>query len=607
MLDTEIRAGPITRTPQGGLANLRTLRAMDVLDGPFDDMAHLADMQRGEGLRGLYNIPNVNLFIFRQHAFPLNGVTPFQLDATHYTLDPSGRDVPLFQPGILDPEECVDKSEWDVRAPITCRRLNAASYRLADAPAHPVSWGPLIGRTFFDQPSLLDAATGLAGIVIEDLLAAALTGESPKANLLAPGFGNPAIDLAVASNAAQPSFEPHDIAGAGLAGWAAPASIPAWVDLLLDPERGRVQLKAPPPGAKTLQSRLLHYGIFFPVGAGGHDRRRTVPAASPLPPASPLAPNWGSLNGDTLIADSRTYAPIAAAGAISVTGDSRIWATSGERPYVTLSPPAAQRTITFTAAGGTRSIELNGIWLGLLLNGVAPQADLAEIVFSGFWERILLRDVTIDPGGQRAPAPAAIATAIPHVRIVIEGTVEQFVVERSILGSITERGLAGSAPCTAASIAISDSIVQGYAAEPALAVSTASLTLDRTTVIGDCLCGRADISESIIDGQVEVEDAQASCFRFSTARSGGRIPAQYESVIFPDGLPPGSFVSRRLGDPGFMQLSETCPPEVSSGAENGTEMGVFNRALDPIRQADLKAKMWEYAPVQARVQFVFVT
>jgi hypothetical protein len=606
LLDTEIRLGPVTRTPEGGFANLRTLRAMDVLDGPFDDMAHLADVQLGEGLRGLYNIPNVNLFIYRQQVFPLSGVTPYQLDTTHYTLDPSGRDVPLFQPGGPDPEECADKAEWDVRAPITCRRLNAAIYRLDDDPTYPVGWGPLIGRAFFDQASLLDAATGL-GAVTEDLLREALADESPKAHLLAPGVGNPAIDLAVASAPAQPSFEPQDVAGAGLAGWAAPASIPTWVDLLLDPERGRVQLRAAPPGARKLQPRLLHYGIFYPVGAGTHDRRTTQPTVSPLPTASGLTPSWNSLTGDTLIADSRTYAPTAAAGAVSVTGDSRLWAASGERPYVTLSPPAAQRTITFTASGGARTIELNGLWLGLLLSGVAPRPNLAELVFSGAWEKILLRDVTVDPGGLRAPAPAAVPTDIPHVRIVIEGTVEQLVVERSILGSIAERGLAGAAPCTAAAISISDSIVHGFPGEPALAVSTAALDLDRTTVIGDCLCNRADISQSIIDGQLEVEDAQASCFRFSCARSGGRIPAQYESVVLPDGLPPGSFVSRRFGDPGYMQLSEICPPEVAAGAENGTEMGVFNRALDPIKQADLRAKMWEYAPVQARVQFVFVT
>jgi hypothetical protein len=290
MLDSSVPVGPVTRTPRGGLANLRNVRAMDVLDGPFDDMAHRPDVQRGKGLRGLYNIPNVNLFLFRQYSFALNGVTPFKLDATHYTLDPSGRDVPLFQRGGEDGADCAARSEWDVRAPISCRRLNAANYRLDEDPTHPVAWQPLIGRTFFDQASLLDAATGLAGIVTEDLLREALTADSPKANLLAPGAsGRPSVELAVAANAAAAGFEPHDIAGAGLAQWADPAAIPAWIDLLLDPARGRVQLKAAPAASKALQTRLLHYGIFHPVGAGSHDRRRTVPQPAPAP--APLSPN----------------------------------------------------------------------------------------------------------------------------------------------------------------------------------------------------------------------------------------------------------------------------------------------------------------------------
>ena len=138
-------------------------------------------------------------------------------------------------------------------------------------------------------------------------------------------------------------------------------------------------------------------------------------------------------------------------------------------------------------------------------------------------------------------------------------------------------------------------------------MGTAAVELDRVTVIGDCHVGRADVSQSIIDGGLVVEDAQASCFRFSTARSGGRIPAQYESVILPNGLAADAFVSRRFGDPGYLQLSETCPPEIAQGAENGTEMGAFNRAFGPIKRADLRAKVQEYAPVQARVQLRFVT
>ena len=64
---------------------------------------------------------------------------------------------------------------------------------------------------------------------------------------------------------------------------------------------------------------------------------------------------------------------------------------------------------------------------------------------------------------------------------------------------------------------------------------------------------------------------------------------------------------RGFGKAGFLQLSEHCLPEIATGAENGSEMGAFNRALDPIKRADLRAKVQEYAPIQARVQFRFVT
>ena len=620
MLDTEVPIGPVTRTPQGGYANLRSVRVMDVLDGPFDDLAHYPDCRPGRGHRGLYNIPNVNLFLFRQYAFPLAGVTPYRLDSTHFTLDPSGRDVPLFQIGGEVVEECTDRNEWDVRAPITCRRLNAGLYRIEDDPTNPAAWDPLVGRTFFTQHSLLDAATGL-GAIAEDLVAAALIHPSPKWHLLAdppppppaPVSANarPSLHLAIGTLAAPMTVLRHEIAGAGLAFWGAFPTTDAWIKLLVDPARGRVQMAAAPAGGRRFQALKHHYGIFYPVGAGTHDRRDNVPQPTvPPAPVASLSPVWTNIAapGDVLIGDSRTYTPVTAAAKIRLRSDARIWARDGVRPYVTLKPSAGQRTIKISHDPGIGRIELNGLWLGLLLHGAVPApTDVAELVFQGDWEQIWLRDLSLDPGGERAAAPLGAPTTIPHVRLIIEGTVDELLIERSMIGSIAERGLGGAAPCTAAKIRIADSIVQGHPSGPALNVGTAEVRLDRVTMIGDCHCGRAEISESIIDGQVLVEDAQGSCFRFSTARSGGRIPAQFESVILPDGLPPGSFVSRRFGDPGYLQLSETCPREIATGAENGTEMGVFNRALDPIKRADLKAKVQEYAPVQARVQLLFAT
>jgi hypothetical protein len=621
LLDTDFLAGRITRTPRGGYARLGDARVSDVLDTGFDDLAHRPQIRPPDAGRGrLYEIPGVNLFVYRQYAFPLSGVTPFSLDATHYTLDPSGRDVPLFQRGGLDPFaaaanqefeqrfDCAPKREWSVRAPITCRRLNSAVYRLAPDPAHPAAWAPLVGRTFFDTQAIVEEAQGLGGIVIANLLDTALSAVAPKANLVVRARTiTPSIDLAIRANSAGNSLDPSALSGAGLGSWADGAVTGAWVEALVDPARGRVQLTAPPPAGRRLQARLIYYGIFWPVGAGTHDRRRTLPSGSPIPVG--LTPAFATLSGDRLFADSRTYAPTTAGGGqMQVGGTTRLWAANRTRPYVRIAAPNGQRQVRFAATGGSRMLEIDGLWIGIALSGVPAPVDLAELVLEGNWDKVVLRDVTLDPGGDQAVLPAALPVRIPHVRLVIAGTVAELEITRCILGSLAEAsGLAGGA-CSAARVTIRDSIIMRHGdTAPAIALGTADLTLERSTVFGALAAARADISQSIIDGEVRVENAQESCFRFSAARSGGRIPAQFQSVVFPDGLPVETFVSRRFGDPGLAQLAAAAPSTIARGGEDGTEMGVFNGALDPIKRDDLEAKIAEYAPVQARVQIVTAT
>jgi hypothetical protein len=622
LLDTATPRGPVTGTPRGGRVRLTSVRVSDVLDSAFDDMAHRPQIRPPDaGLGRLYEIGGVNLYVWRQYSFPLADVTPFRLDATHFTLDPSGRDVPLFQRDGLNPVppaprqrfedsfDCTPKAEWSVRAPITCRRLNAAQYLLDDDPTHPPAWAPLVGRFFRDTQEITEAAQAIGGIVIADLLDAALSAESPKANLIAgAATDTPSLTLAIGTNSASPGLRPAALAGAGLGGWADAAVIAPFVLALVDPARGRVQLTAAPTGSQRLQALRLHYGVFFPVGAGSHDRRRTLPSAAVAPLLQGPTPALSPLTGNLLFADSRTYLPTTGGGGqVQVTGNARLWAADRARPYLRLSPPMGQRRIRLVAQGGARALELNGLWLGMvLLNAPAP-GDLAELVLEGDWTRVTLRDLTLDPGGEQAVLPGAPAQRIAHVRLVIAGTVADLTIERCILGSLAEGSTVTGGPCSAARVRIADSIVMGYALGPAIALGTAELTLDRTTVFGDVLCRRAEISQTIIDGDLAVENAQDSSFRFSTARSGGRIPAQYESILFPNGLPAESFVSRRFGDPGLAQLSSACPTTVARGAEDGTEMGAFNRALDPIKRDDLAAKIAEYAPVQARVQILTVT
>ena len=85
------------------------------------------------------------------------------------------------------------------------------------------------------------------------------------------------------------------------------------------------------------------------------------------------------------------------------------------------------------------------------------------------------------------------------------------------------------------------------------------------------------------------------------------MPHPYQSHFCAGALPAGLFVSRRFGDPGYAQLSEIAPFEIREGGEHGVEIGAFKRALDPIKRADLTAKLREFLPINAIAQLIFET
>jgi hypothetical protein len=135
------------------------------------------------------------------------------------------------------------------------------------------------------------------------------------------------------------------------------------------------------------------------------------------------------------------------------------------------------------------------------------------------------------------------------------------------------------------------------------------VTLERVTVFGDVTVNRLEATEALIQGTVRVLNNQHGCFRFSAANDtpGKRMPRRFESHLFEPQIPNHFFTSRRFGDPGFAQLSATAPATVGRGAENGGEMGAFNRLLNPIKLDDLETKVLEYMPFGLIPQFIFAT
>ena len=163
-------------------------------------------------------------------------------------------------------------------------------------------------------------------------------------------------------------------------------------------------------------------------------------------------------------------------------------------------------------------------------------------------------------------------------------------------------------PCSAGRIVIRDSIVQSLVPDTAaIETRVAELTLERVTVFGDVSVNRLDATEALIQGTVRVLDNQHGCFRFSTANDtpDKRMPRHYESPLFAPQIPNHFFTSRRFGDPGFAQLSATAPDTVARGAENRSEMGVFNSLLNPFKRDDLETKVFEFMPFGLIPQFIF--
>lgn len=618
MLDGGPLPGAITRSPQWGYPDLRATRIDSIEGHAHDDLSHYADMRRHRGVLGRVNISRVNLHLFRQYAYAVTDVTPVEIADGLYTLDPSGRDVPLFQPGLTRNGDCFAMREWEMRAPIPCRRLNFAGFAptLTTVPGVLAQLlAPLYGRRFATQAGMLEAANAalaadpnppnaLTAAQSRALIAATMEAASPRRNLL-PG-GDPrtlALALAVGANATAAPFGPEELMAANLADWGQDLAPDPWLQALVDPARGRVRLLNALPADRGFFAQLHHYGAFRGVGAGTHPRGSDLATAG-FVAVNTLTPDFTQpISGEFRWDDNRTYRPqLDASGIIVADASLTLSAEDGTRPYVVFDQ-AASATVVLRSTNPEADLVIDGLWLGIT-TGLAT--GVAQLRIDGTWRSVTLRNVTVDPGGERAAAPGQPAGVIPAITLEFAGAIDRLVIERSVTGRIVELTSAND-PCATNGVTIADTIVRTATNAPAIRLRTASLTVDRTTIFGDVVCGRIDASDILVAGRVLAEDQQTGCFRFSAALTGGRVPHPYESHFYADRLPAGTFVSERFGDPGYAQLGEIAPDDIRTGGENGVEMGAYARALDPIKRADLTAKLAEFMPVNAIVQPIIET
>lgn len=611
-LDPDPKPGKtqLTGTLPGGWADLRNPHGAELAGSPFDEYYHTPDMRKPSGfVDGKYGIPKLGFHLYRLKSFPLNNVIPYDASEGKYLFDPSGRDIPLFQPGqrFADWDEWYSARKWEVQAPMKCRVLNHTIYiitesviqnlksdvGLSDAAANDLR--KIAGQriTSATRMEMLLLSMGSAAELtdpnmFELILRESLIKDCGKSALLKTGVK---VDLE------RTDLHTEQVAAANLAGWNvnAPGKI-----VLIDPDRGRFLFPDGVPDDPFSVS--YYYGFPGEIGAGSYERRlflrekpdiiRTHSQRGELQnnglytftnltdPGRRLQLAAEDLDNDgvTEIRDSATYTPIS--DKLSVR-NLTLQAANQERPFLLLERESydslGANWVLNTASNEDSTLTLDGLWIAC--------SEDEQIILRGDYEQVIIRHCTLDPGGQKFDG-----TPVPPLVLRIEAEIETLIIESSVTGPITVQsgGLVEI-------LSLRDSIVQSIdSITNAIHLPNGTLETVRCSVQGNVDTQQLYSTESLFTDQIQVQNTQAGCFRFSAGKIGSRVPRPYESNFLKNFT--GFFTSTRFGDPGYFQLTEHAPAEIQMGAENGSEIGAYSSLLNPIKLRGLRQKTDEYMP-----------
>jgi hypothetical protein len=316
-------------------------------------------------------------------------------------------------------------------------------------------------------------------------------------------------------------------------------------------------------------------------------------------------------DGVITILDNATYVE-------DLVGANKVVVPPGSRLLIVAADWA---TLRQPALGTSRNLDPNGLRPHLLgnieVNGLPPKNSESpgEFFIDGLLVEgtlTVLGGVTGTPGGHLGTLGLSHSTITPGGGITVAaGDADS---SNSALSVSLHRSICGPVSLNASVPALNciDSIITSGPAsandKPAIAAAGASLNLQAATVFGTVAARIVDASDSIFTGIVTAQRRQSGCVRFSYVPSGSQTAQRYHCQ--PDMALTGvtkaetraaiqarltpQFTSTDFGQPGYAQLSLRCATEITTGADDGSEMGAFSFLQQPQRRANLLAALDEY-------------
>jgi hypothetical protein len=519
---------------------------------------------------GRFNIPDIGVYLWRWKAFGIAGAQAFPVDQRRFKFSSLGQDIPLFN--ALAPRESFSRltTRLDVSQPIRRREFHA---RLNEF------YGPNGSIEIF-----------LDGVAV------------PASRICCRNLSGDWKQCA----------PPGTVA--------------------IDPELGRFQLASdlPLPGQVQID---YYYGFPAEIGGGPYDRTLNLPSLDPnqfnfLAVIAPSAagPNavptleeaiaaWnqapaGSSGLIVLPAYSSLDVNLTGAAAIFLPAESQLWIVSAQLH------PGGGNTFTYVDSLATLNgnIEVQGVEASAAQGGEIPPAG--QLSLSGIWlsgaitvprgpATIQLMDCTLVPGIALNPDGTPVSPGKPSVT-VSSGEVTLSLI-RCISGPIAA-SVEGTTRICSSIVDAGSRCAMAYAAQD-LASEGADLHIEDSTVIGKVRVRLLELASNTIflarlargesGAALWCSRRQAGCVRFCFLPATAITPQTYRC------LPPDptredlflpKFVSLQYGHPSYCLLSTDTPLAVWTGADNGSQMGVYFSLQETEAVRNVQLRVPEFLP-----------
>lgn len=597
------------RTP-----DLRDTNALELLGGPFENACHAVDVRHAASGRGRYNIPNIGIFLWRLQSYHIERSEAYSVAPGRYTFDPLGAGAPLFNRPRTEDAITHAAEECNVPAPLRRRPLyeellERRSTLLENKTPRPVSFGA--------QP-VFEVYLGASAVPLapEELAICDLSEwRSPSAGsdvkaLVDPRLGRLAISGV--SGEVRVSYAYGFSGDVGGGPYGRSESLAGVFGKREGADQQRIWW------AGVSKDREAQRGRFSTLGEAVDEWNRVSAAETAEAPT----------HGVIAVLDSSTYVEDLAGAKYKIvvrSGRTLLIAAAQWRGETEPVPADWNGDLNaLLVADGLRPVVKGDIQVQ---GGAAAEKEPGQLLLSG-----LLIDgvVTVLQGdlGELTLSHCTVKPAPGGGILVESGSGSEknddltITLDRSICGPI-------QAPRNMKGLRIIDSIIDsavdpdedGYPA-PAISAGPAgsqtgpAATIERSTIFGTVAVREITrASETIFTEPVTAERLQTGCVRYSfvplgssaprryrcqpdlalaaLAKARGREPDEAERESAEERLWP-VHTSTDYGDPGYGRLSPACPEEIRTGAEDGSEMGVFCHLKQPQREANLRINLEEY-------------